>query len=415
MGYVDVARGRRALAAHDIDGLMVVSPENFEYFAGVSGFPVTMWRRAGLATALFAADGGLAFVVPETIADAVAHANPGARVYAYPLWIESVDVTGGASGAADMPIEQRIAQATTGRQPARPEVYDLDTVDGLLREALHGLGLTGKRIGLELDFAPAADVARLAAMAAGREFVNSSQLIREMRLVKSPVEIDLLRRGVALTEHGIVAALQGLDETTLAADIRGRYTEACSAEARSRRELGFRGASTGVHLGPALWAHTDPTRPARRGDLVQFDSTVQLNGYRTDMGRTFTFGPATDDQRRIQAALLAGFAAGMAEMRPGRRFCDIFAAVHGAVRGTGFPSYARGHVGHSIGSDIDGEEWPWISAEQELVLEPGMVLAFEVPYYINGIGGFQNEDDILITQDGHESFNRLPLELVRID
>ena len=40
-----------------------------------------------------------------------------------------------------------------------------------------------------------------------------------------------------------------------------------------------------------------------------------------------------------------------------------------------------------------------------------MVLAFEVPYYVNGIGGFQNEDQFLITENGHESFNSLPLAL----
>jgi Xaa-Pro aminopeptidase len=43
-----------------------------------------------------------------------------------------------------------------------------------------------------------------------------------------------------------------------------------------------------------------------------------------------------------------------------------------------------------------------------------MVLAFEVPYYANGVGGFQNEDNVLITANGHESFNALPMELVEI-
>lgn len=412
MGYADPARVQGALHSHGLDGLMVVSPENFEYFSGVSGFPVTMWRRAGLATGLVSARGDYAFIVPETIAAAVARANPEARIYSYQLWIESVDVVD--AEPAGNPIAARIAQATAGRVHCRPEVYDLDEVDGLLRQALQKLGLHAGRIGLELDFAPASDAARLARVGGIDAFYNSSRLIRELRLIKTSAEIDLLRRAVALTEHGIEAAIVGLDEQTRASDIRGRYMEACSAEARARGELGYRGASTGVHLGPWLWADTIPTRPAQRGDVVQFDSLVHLNGYKTDMGRTFTYGPATDDQRCIQEALLAGFAAGLEQMRPGKRFSDIFHAVHQAVHRAGFPSYARGHVGHSIGSDIDGEEWPWISAAQDRLLEPGMVLAFEVPYYINGIGGFQNEDDILITETGYESFNRLPLALTEI-
>ena len=44
----------------------------------------------------------------------------------------------------------------------------------------------------------------------------------------------------------------------------------------------------------------------------------------------------------------------------------------------------------------------------------GMVLAFEMPYYANGVGGFQNEDNFLITADGHESFNSLPMEMVEL-
>jgi Xaa-Pro aminopeptidase len=279
---------------------------------------------------------------------------------------------------------------------------------------MHDLGLAGKRIGLELDFIPAADMDRLRSLFRHTTFINSSPLICELRLIKTAAEIELLRRGVALTEQGILGALQGIDEGTIAQEIQTRYCEVCFATARQQRIHGFQSARTTVHLGPALWALTDPLRPAQYGDLIQFDSGVQIAGYQTDMGRTFTFGPATEAQRHIQAALLAGFQAGLAQLKPGQRFCDVFAAVQQAVRAAGFPSYARGHVGHSIGSAIDGEEWPWLSPVETRLLEPGMVLAFEVPYYINGIGGFQNENDILITEDGYKSFNTLPLELVSV-
>lgn len=410
MGYVDVKRAQSLLIQNHLDGLLVVSPENFAYFAGVSGFPVTMWRRAGPASALFAGDGRTIFVVPETIAEAVQRANPTAQVLSYGMWIESIDVREFPQGT----VEERVAQATQGRQNKRPETYDPAQVDAHLQSALSDLGLIGKRVGIELEFAPAAHASHIQALSPTTHFVNSSPLTRELRLIKTPAEIEILRRGVQITEHGIMAALEGLNEQTIAPDIRARFSEACFAAARQRRELAFRSAATTVHLGPALWAQVVPTRPAQRGDLVQFDSTVQISGYNTDMGRTFTFGPATDDQRRIHAALIAGFNTGLAKLKPGERFCDVFFATQEAVRAAGFPSYARGHLGHSIGSDIDGEEWPWISATETRVIEPGMVLAFEVPYYINGIGGFQNEDDLLITENGVQSFNSLPMDLVQI-
>ncbi|MBX3010226.1 MAG: aminopeptidase P family protein [Caldilineaceae bacterium] len=410
MGYVDVNRAQALVAQSGLDGLFVVSPENFEYFAGVSGFPVTMWRRAGPASALLAADGRVAFVIPETIQEAVQRANPTAQIFSYQLWIETIDVTDITPGG----IDARVAQATVGRKNERPETYDPKELDAQLQRALKALGLSGKKVGIELEFAPADHVTHFQSLFPTTQLVNSSPLTRELRLIKTPAEIDLLRRGVQLTEHGITAALVGLHEQTIAAEIRFRYNEAIFAEAARRGEFSLRGGSTTVHLGPALWARSVPSRPAQRGDLVQFDSTVNLSGYRTDMGRTFTFGPATDSQKRIQAALLAGFQAGLDYLKPGIRFCDLFVVAQNAVRAAGFPSYARGHLGHSIGSDIDGEEWPWISATEERVIEPGMVLAFEVPYYVNGIGGFQNEDDLLITEQGYESLNTLPLSLVEI-
>ncbi len=411
MGYVDLGRAQTLMAQAGLAGLLVFSPENFEYFSGVSGFPVTMWRRAGPASALVSLQGRTAFIAPETAQPAVRRANPTATVFAYPLWIEYVDV---AEMADELGIEARIALATQGRVHTRPETYDRNQVDGLLVEALHQFGLTARRVGVDLEFAPAADVQRLRELVPTAEFVNASPLIRELRLIKSAAEIEILRRCVRLTEQGIVAALEGLDETTAVQDIRGRYGEACSAAARRSGERGFQLALTTVHLGPLLWARSDPARRARRGDIVQFDSMVQVHGYKSDMGRTFTFGPANDAQRRIQDALLAGFAAGLEKLRPGERFCDVFMAVQDAVRRAGFPSYARGHVGHSIGSDVDGEEWPWLSATEQRVLEPGMVLAFEVPYYVNGVGGFQNENDLVITAGGYESFNTLPLELTAV-
>jgi Xaa-Pro aminopeptidase len=134
----------------------------------------------------------------------------------------------------------------------------------------------------------------------------------------------------------------------------------------------------------------------------------------SDIGRTYSYGRASDLARHIETALLAGFEAGRAELRPGRRFSDVFHAAQNAVRVNGIPSYTRGHLGHSIGS-IYIEEWPFISATEHRVLEPGMVIAYELPYYANGVGGFQNEDNVVITADGHESFNALPMAFVEIE
>jgi Xaa-Pro aminopeptidase len=90
--------------------------------------------------------------------------------------------------------------------------------------------------------------------------------------------------------------------------------------------------------------------------------------------------------------------------------------VIAAVRESGFPSYARGHFGHGLGASIWSEEWPYTAADSEVVLEAGMVMAFETPWYVDGIGGVIIEDMLLITEDGAETLAgaTLPHDLIEL-
>ena len=67
-----------------------------------------------------------------------------------------------------------------------------------------------------------------------------------------------------------------------------------------------------------------------------------------------------------------------------------------------FPCYRRGHQGHSISMGPATAEAPYINATETRLLEPGMVLAMEVPCYIEGVNGFNIEDMVLITENGCE-------------
>ena len=67
-----------------------------------------------------------------------------------------------------------------------------------------------------------------------------------------------------------------------------------------------------------------------------------------------------------------------------------------------FPFYTRGHLGHSISMGPQTAEAPYISPNQDGVLQPGMILSVENPMYITGYNGFNIEDMILITEDGME-------------
>ena len=108
------------------------------------------------------------------------------------------------------------------------------------------------------------------------------------------------------------------------------------------------------------------------------------------------------------------FDAGFALLRPGMRLADIYRTTSVSMWNQGFEAYGRGHFGHGVGASVWSEEWPFIAAKSDAVLEPNMVLAFETPWYIEGLGGFIIEDQVLITQSGCEVMAPLPRELLRI-
>ncbi|MDB5077998.1 MAG: peptidase, partial [Chloroflexi bacterium] len=306
MAFVDVARVTSLLEKYQLDGLLVVEPENFAYFSGVSASPVSIWRRAGPAAIVVTANAELTFIVPDVREAAVRRAHPDATILSHPIWIEQIAVDPLAGGTGT----EMIARSTANRQLTRPATYDPDRVHALLHTALGEAGLLGKRLGVELEFAPTLDVDRLRGELADTTLVNSSPLIRELRLFKTPGEIDLHRRGVHITEAGFMQALEGINCRTRALDVRTKYCEAANRFAREHQLIGFESAETMVNIGPSTWGTGDPLRAVAEGDLIQFDGGVVLHGARTDIGRTFSYGRATAAQQRIYNALHAGFVAG---------------------------------------------------------------------------------------------------------
>jgi Xaa-Pro aminopeptidase len=90
--------------------------------------------------------------------------------------------------------------------------------------------------------------------------------------------------------------------------------------------------------------------------------------------------------------------AAMEMLRPGVKLSNVFNAGIDIVRKAGYPNYNRDFVGHSIGVEL--EEEPFITAKSEWVVEAGMVLAVEFPYYEEGMGGLNIEELVLVTKSG---------------
>ena len=139
-----------------------------------------------------------------------------------------------------------------------------------------------------------------------------------------------------------------------------------------------------------------------------------IDGYSSDGARTAVLGTPAPAAQGIHDALHRAFEAGLACCFPGRPLADIYRSISTSMWDQGYETYGRGHFGHGVGSSIWSEEWPFISSDADAVLEPGMVLALETPWYIDGLGGFIIEDQLLVTASGVEVMAPMSRNLRRI-
>jgi Xaa-Pro aminopeptidase len=143
---------------------------------------------------------------------------------------------------------------------------------------------------------------------------------------------------------------------------------------------------------------------------VKFDMQVDIAGYHSDIGRTVALDP-TPDQQTIYNALHHSLEELTAAVQPGRTFAELHAIGSGAMHAAGFTSYSRGHHGHSDGLTQHFEEAPFVAEDEQRPLVPNMVLSVEMPFYVYGVGGFQLERMVLVTESGHELLDTYPFQL----
>lgn len=399
---IDRKRAQTLMASAGLDALVLFQPEHVSYATGVNPGPAALFRRAGAASALVPADPsrGIATVMPDLAEGAVRAADTTMDVVYHRIWVDTATVP---AHGPDEPLSQ-ILNATP--QSPRPATFDPRASFGLLGELLQARGLDTARLGADLGFVPAADLALLKNALPQATIVDGTDTIRRLRMVKTPAEIARLRAAVEISEAGLQASLAAIRAGVERQMLSAAYAEAVHAAATAR------GMAVGlwdyISVGPDPWG---AGRPAQNGDILKFDVGVVIGGYSSDMARTVAFGQPSRAARELHAALLAGLEAGLEKLGPGVRLADVHAVMLAAVRQRGVAAYVRGHFGHSLGNDPFSEQWPFIAADSDVPAEPGMVLALESPYYVDGLGGFIIEDQVLVNDTGIELMSRLPRDL----
>lgn len=374
-----------------LDALVVSTPENVTYASEYWG--LSHWARRGTqvyAVAWNEQSRDVDVVVPAALADLVTpEVAVHSRAHAYGSFVLETD----ADADADA---RRIAELAAGSADG-----PLAALEGLLRARLG----SGSRIAVEAGGFAAGLRERLAAALPLVELVPAEPLLGVLRAVKGDREIELLRSAAEITEAAIAASLD--TPVTGAAE-----TEVAAAFTQALVRLGAQAQTTVLGTGPrsALPNGLPTARAVAAGDVLRFDVGCRYGHYVSDIARTVAVGRATAEQRSLYAALSDGLERAAAELRPGTTGGAVFAAAVAGVREGGLPHYRRTHCGHGIG--IANYDLPQIAPGSEDVLEPGMVVCLETPYYRLGAFGLQVEDTFVVTESGAERVTRAPRELL---
>jgi Xaa-Pro aminopeptidase len=380
-----------------LDAVVATSPENVTYASGF--WPMSQWIRRGPQNYVLVPGegGGAPCIVASTglvdlIADRVFDVEVAITdVRRYGLFAVETDV----SVTLD-PVEQRLGAMLAD--------HDHGDAVAALVTAIRERGLERATIGVDdLGILPAYWV-RLAEALPQAKLIRATDVFRHARAVKMPTEVERLRRAAHIAEHSIDAALavakEGATELDMAAAFHGT-----TVRERGVPVLGCLAA--GPHT---AFANVQPSpRPIRRGDIIRFDVGGRYNHYRADIARNAVLGEPSRKLATYHRAIRAGLLRAIEMVKPGARAADIFEQTVETVRREGIPHYKRNHVGHGIG--LDGYDAPDFSPSSKEVLEEGMVVCLETPYYELGFGGLQVEDMIRVTADGFESLMSTGSEL----
>lgn len=404
MSDIDRRHAERLMGQAGLDALVIFQPEAFRYAIGVPAGVATMWGRAGAAIALVSADASteLAAVASDHAAGSIRKAAPDIDLRTHRIWIDMLDLTG--VGSVDQINE---AYRRLGAAGSRPETFDRSACFGLLGDLLKERGLGRARIGADLEFMPAADFEALKLALPNVTWADGSETLRRLRAVKTPREIERLRRAARAAEAGLVRMAAAARPGASLTELSSAWKEGAEAAA-AEGGFGLSGHWDFISVGADL---SDMAAVVTAGALIKADVGTLVDGYSSDGARTFTHGPASPLAREVFKALENAFAAGLDELRPGNTFGAVHAAMLASMRKDGFAEYHRGHFGHSVGGSVGIEEWPFFSAGNLEIIQSNMVVALETPFYGQGIGALMIEDQFLIAETGAECMNSLPRTL----
>jgi Xaa-Pro aminopeptidase len=402
---LNLERTHRLMDEHGLDALVAASPENVTYASGFANWTIFTFNDLTMFV-LIPRQGDLRLVAAVDAADYLAQSPVATKhTYLYGSFHTGRDPDAVLTGA-----EQGIVDVRTAAIPAA------SAVDGL-RRALKDAGVSRGRVGIDERRFSGTRWPRLVEQFSEFDIVEAGEIFRSIRLIKTDEEIEKLRSVAQIVELGMQAA----------------FDHAKPGRSEWELESVFRATVAATGAIPGHFETTAGTRSAgcfpsshdyqmQCGDIIRSDAGGRHLGYWADTGRTRVLGSPPPRLAESYGALKSGIDAIKASVRPGVPVDSIFSAGVEAVRANGIPDYQRHHVGHGIGLEM--YEAPILAphdphaihsfGSHDTILEPGMTLCIELPYYVLGLGGLQIEESLVVREGGFEMLTNAHRDLISL-
>jgi Xaa-Pro dipeptidase len=266
----------------------------------------------------------------------------------------------------------------------------------IFARALADGGLTTGTLGME-EHTQFAFSSGLAHALPAMKIASATPVTAGCRSLKSPAEIALLRLANNITYDvykAVYLACGPGDSAQKFSSLVSRAYDRCGVRGDASCNIGPASATPHGGIGPQI---------IREHEMVLIDDGCAVEGYQSDISRSFVYGTPTDKQKEIFQTVHNAQSAALAAARPGVPMQNIDAAARDVIVAAGYgPEYRyfTHRLGHGIGLDM--HEWPYLVGGNTQKLAAGMLFSNEPGIYTPGKFGIRLEDDMLITEQGAE-------------
>lgn len=228
---------------------------------------------------------------------------------------------------------------------------------------------------------------------------DAQRSIAALRLHKNDIELEAMRRAVAISERALANTLDSVKTGMTERAIENILVQ--NLFAQGAEDFAFSPIVAAAQNSAQPHAHSRDDYEIKAGDALLIDFGARAGGVCADITRTFFVQHCSDERADVYNTVLAANLAGHEASQPGATAHDVDDATTRSLEASAFASRIRHKTGHGLGRDI--HEDPYIMRGNQQVLEPGMVFTIEPGLYDLDDMGVRIEDDVLITETGSES------------